>query len=116
MRNLGLLAGEDGDLAGAAEFYLEALRLQPNLLPLAVECGALLIEAGRSVEWLARLRELPQAIRRNGRIRLLKARAALAIGDLATVEHILAERPVVADLREGNTALSDIWDEYHLRR
>jgi hypothetical protein len=46
----------------------------------------------------------------------LEARAALAIGDLATVELILAERPVVADLREGNTALSDIWDEYHLRR
>ena len=33
------LAGEDGDLAGAAEFYLEALWLQPDLLPLAAECG-----------------------------------------------------------------------------
>ena len=116
LRNLGLLAGEGGDLMGAAEFYLEALRLQPNLLPLAVECGALLIETGRSVDWLARLRELPKAIRQNGRIRLLEARAVLATGNLATVEHILAERPVVADLREGNTALSDIWDEYQLRR
>ena len=83
----------------------------------AAGCGvrpALLIEAGPSFDELARLRELPQAIRQNSRIRLLEARATLATGDLATVELILAERPVVADL-QGDTALSDIWDEYHLR-
>ncbi len=83
---------------------------------MAAECGALLIEAGRPAEWLARVTELPAAVRQDGRIRLLEARAALAAGDLATVEQILAERPVVADLREGDNALSDAWFEYHLQR
>ncbi len=116
LRNLGMLAWEQGDMALAAHFYRAALDLQPALLPLLVECGALLIEAGRPAEWLARVAELPAAVRQDGRIRLLEARAALAAGDLATVEQILAERPVVADLREGDNALSDVWFEYHLQR
>lgn len=116
LRNLGVLAWEEGDPASAAASYLAALDLRPDLLPLAAECGALLIEAGRPAEWLARVAELPAAVRQDGRIRLLEARAALAAGDLATVEQILAERPVVADLREGDNALSDAWFEYHLQR
>lgn len=116
LRNLGMLAWEQGDRTLAAHFYRAALDLQPALLPLLVECGALLIEAGRPAEWLARVAELPAAVRQDGRIRLLEARAALAAGDLATVEQILAERPVVADLREGDNALSDAWFEYHLQR
>lgn len=35
---------------------------------------------------------------------------------LATVERVLAERPVVADLREGEIALSELWFEYHACR
>jgi len=116
LRNLAVLARDNGNPALAAELYLAAQRLQPALLPLAVECGKALIEAGRSAEWLALASQLPEAIRSKGRIRLLEGRAALATGDLATVERILAERPVVDDLREGETALSDIWFEYHLRR
>ncbi len=115
-RNLAVLAQDAGDPALAVERYLAALDLRPDVLPLAVECGSALLEAGQAAAWLARLPGLPPAIRRNGRIRLLEARAALATGDLATVERILAERPVVADLREGDTALSDVWHEYHVQR
>ncbi len=116
LRNLAVLALDEGDPALAAERYLAALSLRPDLLPLVVECGSALIRAGRAADWLARLADLSPAIRRNGRIRLLEARAALAIGDVAAVERVLAERPVVADLREGETALSDIWFEIHVQR
>jgi tetratricopeptide (TPR) repeat protein len=116
LRNLAALAQAEGNLALAAELYLAALELRPDLLPLAVECGSVLIEAGRAAEWLARLTALPVEVRQNGRICLLEARSALATGDFATVERILAARPVVADLREGDTALSDVWFEFHLQR
>lgn len=116
LRNLAVLALDEGDPSLAAERYLAALDLRPGLLPLAAECGGALVAAGRAADWLARLPGLPPAVRENGRIRLLTARAALAAGDLATVERILTQRPVVADLREGETALSDIWFEYHVQR
>ncbi len=116
LRNLAVLAQAEGDLAQAAELCLAALDLRPDLRPLAAECGALLIEAGQPAAWLARVAGLPEAVRRNGRIRLLEARAALAVADLATVERVLAERPVVADLREGEIALSELWFEYHACR
>lgn len=116
LRNLGMLAWEQGELAPAVAFYLAALDLQPTLLPLLVECGALLIEAGLSAKWLSRVCELPAAVRYNGRIRLLEARAALANGDFPIVEQILAEHPIVPDLREGEIALSELWFEYHACR
>jgi len=83
---------------------------------LAVECGRALVEADRSHEWLDLVADLPEPIRSVGRIRLLQAQAALAVGDFETVERTFADRPVVADMREGEVSLSQLWFDYHERR
>jgi hypothetical protein len=115
-RNLAILAQEEGNLDVAAELLVAACRMLPSLLPLAVECGRSLIDANRSHEWLDLLVELPQPIRSEGRIRLLEAQAALAAGDLQPAERFFADRVTVADLREGENTLSDLWFDFHERR
>lgn len=116
LRNLAVLAYQDGQLDRAAELYIAACRLRPGLLPLAVECGRTLIAAERAGEWLQLVADLPRPTRGVGRIRLLQAQAALAVGDFAAVERTFAERPVVADMREGEVSLSQLWSDYHERR
>ena len=116
LRNLAVLAQEEGDLSGGADLLIATCRLKPGLLPLAVECGRCLIAANRPHDWLDLLAELPRPIQAAGRIRLLQAQAALAAGDLPVVERFFAERVVIPDLREGETALSDLWFGFHERR
>jgi len=115
LRNLAVLALEEERSDEAADLYVAAHRLRPALLPLAVECGRTLIEVERPGQWLALLADLPAPLRAVGRIRLLEAQAALAVGDLKRVERVFADRPVVDDLREGEVSLSHLWFEYHER-
>jgi hypothetical protein len=116
LRNLAVLARQDGQLGEAAELYIAACRMQPSLLPLAVECGRTVIEAERPDAWLTLLDELPESVRQVGRVRLLQAQAALAVGDFEAVKRVFAERPVVDDMREGEVSLSQLWFDFHERR
>jgi len=116
LRNLAVLAVQEGRLDKAAQLYVAALRLRPSLLPLAAECGQTLIELDRPGEWLHLLAELPGPIRAKGRIRLLEGQAALAVGDFERVERLFAGKLVIADLREGERSLSHLWFDFHERR
>ena len=115
IRNLGILAWEAGQLKEAIDLISSALRMRPDLLPLVTECGRLLLEAGRSREWLDLLPELPQSVRASGRVRLLEAQAALALNEFELVKRFFSEGIVVEDLREGETVLSDLWYAYQER-
>lgn len=67
-------------------------------------------------EALDAIESLPEAIRAHSRIRLLEARAGLALGELDRVGPVLAEDFELVDLREGETSLSDLWFAYQARR
>ena len=116
LRNLAVLDEEQGRFDDAAERYIRALQLRPDLLPLAMECGRVLIAAGRPGDWLDLVVELPGPVRRAGRIRLLEGQAALDAGDLGRVERVLAAKLVIEDLREGERSLSHLWFDYHTQR
>ena len=96
--------------------YIEAHRLRPACVPLTIECGNALLAAGRHQDWLDILAAAPEALRTNGRVRLLEARAALALGDYAEVASLLAQGLVIADLREGDQSLSDLWYDFQIQR
>jgi tetratricopeptide (TPR) repeat protein len=115
-RNLALVAADAGQLDRAAECYRQAHRLKPDLLPLTLEAGHLLLKAGHADEALEMIAELSNAQRLNGRIRLLEGRALLAAGDLEAVGDLLAEPFSVDNLREGEPSLSDLWFDFHERR
>jgi hypothetical protein len=116
MRNLAVLAGEEGRPASAADRYVEAVGMQPALAPLVIECGQALLDAGQPQRWRDLLAELPAPLRTVGRVRLLEAQAALALGDFDAVAAFFADEVVLPDQREGRTSLSDLWFAYHEQR
>jgi len=75
-----------------------------------------LIEAGRSQDMLNFMDDLPPQISDLGRMQIMEAQAAMKIGDLQRVEDILQSRPSVADVREGEVILSNLWFEMHEKR
>jgi tetratricopeptide (TPR) repeat protein len=115
-RNLAVLAWEQGHLEEAAQLMTKALRMAPHLLPLAIESGRCLLEAGRTREWLELLEELPKSIRSTGRMRLLQAQAALSENKMSLVESFFKDKVIIHDLREGENSLSDLWFDYHAKR
>jgi len=115
-RNLAVVSRDEGKHGEALDWIVAAMLGRPDLLPLAVECGNMLLEAGRHGDWLGIMAVLPRAIRNSGRIRMMECRAALATGDLDRAQKILDDCPVVIDLREGDRALSDLWFNLHEQR
>ena len=132
-RNVALLALHEGDAGAAARQYEAALRsptadrtrvVEPLLAvgtaaahpALAIEALGAYLAAGDGNRALALIETLPVAQRARGRVRLLEATAALAAGDLARCGEILADPELaVADLREGEDSLDELWWEYQTR-
>jgi hypothetical protein len=112
-RNLAVLAWNEGSVNDAANLLVEAYHAVPELLSLAVECGRCLIEADRCQEWLTLVQGMPASLRSNGRIRLLEAQAALKQGDFKVAERFFRDEVVIADLREGENSLTDLWFNHH---
>ena len=116
LRNLAVVAGHRKQHAAAADLLAEAQALRPDLLPLAVEWARALLRAGRAKDLLAHRDALPPAVRDAGRMRMLCGQAALKEGRLAEVEALLRENIVIADMREGEVSLSDLWFGLHEQR
>ncbi|MCX5208073.1 DUF5107 domain-containing protein [Kitasatospora sp. NBC_00240] len=108
-RSLAALAAHSGDLDEAARAYREALRLAPALLPLVLESAGVLLRAGHPREVLERLEALDAAQRATGRVRWTEARAALQAGDVERCGRLLHEGIEVADIREGEGSLHELW-------
>jgi Domain of unknown function (DUF5107) len=112
LRNLAAASGLMGALGRSAEQYLRALDLMPDLPQLRVEAIEALIAADRLPEAIALAQTAPPSSFA-GRFRFLEARAAVLQGDVGRAEAILAGGLEVADLREGEVSLSDLWLAVH---
>jgi len=116
LRNLAVLAREAKRLDEAADLLAEALRMQPDCLALAVECGRALLQADRAGAWIELAKDFPSEVAATGRVLLLVGEAHLALGHLDEVAAILRTAPEIEDLREGEVALSDLWYRMHEQR
>jgi hypothetical protein len=108
LRNLAAASGLMGELERSAEQYLRALDLRPDVAQLRLEAIEALIAVNHLPEAIALARAAPESSFA-GRFGLLEARAAVLHGDLALAESILDRGLEVADLREGESSLSDLW-------
>jgi hypothetical protein len=115
-RDLAVLAREDGDEQKASDLWLTAAGVAPELLPLAIECAKSLYLAKRYKDLLAFVASRPALIRDHGRLRLWSAMASLAIGDLESVCRYFQGECDIANIREKETSLSDLWFGYHEQR
>ncbi len=116
LRNLAVLAVQDGRTDEGADLYLAAREMAPNLAPLANECCRALLRAGRRRDMLDLLRRMPERVRSHPRIRIAEAEAALELHDFDTTQRILESNLVLADLREGDASLSELWFRMHEER
>jgi tetratricopeptide (TPR) repeat protein len=108
LRNLAAAGGLMGEPGPSAERYLRALELAPDVAQLRLEAIQALITADRYPEAIALARAAP-ASSFAGRFRFLQACAAVLHGELRLAESILERGLEVADLREGEDSLSDLW-------
>ena len=116
LRNLAVLAKQQERDDEATELYVEACRAQPDLLPLAIECGAALLHADQPRRFVELHSNLDQSVQHHPRLRFLLARAQLELGRLDDVERFLRSDTIVPDIREGETSLTDLWFSLHERR
>jgi tetratricopeptide (TPR) repeat protein len=112
-RNLAQLARDSKDDAAAAQLWLEASRLLPDVVQLAIECSNALLQVRRFKDLLSHQATLPQTVRENWRMQMLSARASLGEGDLEAVRRYFDSDINPASVREQEVALTDIWFEMH---
>ena len=112
---LSVLERRENHAQRAVELLTRALQLAPDLRQLKTDLLEALLEAGRPAEALAHIDALSEAERLIGRICLLEIQASLAVGDLDRASAIFATNFVVADLREGDDILEELWYELQLR-
>lgn len=116
LRNLALLADQLGQRETAADIYWRAMSLAPKVAPLAVECMRVLLSAGQAQRVLDMMVDLYPSVKNHDRIRLFHAQAAMQCGDLETVQAYIESRTEIANIREAETALSDLWYQYQEQR
>jgi Domain of unknown function (DUF5107) len=112
LRNIAAASGLMGEPGRSAEQYLRALDLMPDVAQLRVEAIEALIAANRFPEAIE-LSQTAPASSFAGRFRFLEAWAAVFQGDVRRAESILERGLEIADLREGETSLSDLWLALH---
>ncbi len=108
LRNLAAASGLMGEPERSAERYLRALELVPGVAQLRLEAIQALIAANRLPEAIALAQAAPVSSF-TGRFRYLQAWAAVLHGEVRLAESILDAGLEVADLREGEASLSDLW-------
>lgn len=111
MRNLGKLACFESRHEEAARLLKQAHDMEPALESLAIECVGVLLETGHAAEALNVFDRMPASATRQGRLRVLKAKAALANGMTEHAAELLGADLVIADIREGETILNELWWE-----
>ncbi len=116
LRNLACLAQRRGDAGSASALYDEAWSLASAEArrALIVEYLAALSAAGRYTEGRAALDSLPAEAFDDDRVQIWRGEIALALGDFEAVEAVLQRDYAV--IREGENALTDLWNELCARR
>jgi tetratricopeptide (TPR) repeat protein len=112
LRNLAAASSLMGEPERSADQYQRALDLMPGLPQLRVEAIEALIAADRFTEAIA-LSQAAPASSFAGRFQFLQAWAAVLHGDVRLAESILERGLEIADLREGDVSLSDLWLMVH---
>lgn len=111
-RNLAALAASREHWDDANENFERALTLVPHQLPLLLEALGCLVFSHEPERALALVDRMGNAHRLCGRVRLLEAQAALGAGDLERCGRVIGGGIEIADLREGEGSLHELWWNY----
>ena len=111
-RNLSVLHSKKDDIGNALLCMEKAAELNFDL-PIAIEYSRLLLQAEQYGRLFDFINGRPADVRENWRIQMMKAQAAVHIGEFDAALEILNGELEVSDLREGEVLLSDLWIQLH---
>ena len=95
-------------MEGAADLYIQAVNMLPER-SIVKEAFQILNKIGKSREVVRLYDNLREDVRAYGRIKMLLIEGLLGAGDIERAEKMLNDNIEVADVREGETKLTDLW-------
>lgn len=112
---LAMLAEKDKKLDFAAEHIEKALKLQKDR-HIALEALRIHNLAKKYSETVKLYQSLPSHIKALGRAKLHLIKASIQTNALKTAEKLLVKPFVIADIREGELSLSDLWFDLQAKK
>ena len=108
LRSRAVICQLDDDHAAAAEYLREAVSLlpEPNI---ARETLMALRKAGRPKDVIRMYNSFPAKVRAVGRLKVLLIEALIDGGSLIKADQMLSGSIELADIREGEIMLTDLW-------
>ena len=108
LRCVAVLLFQSDEKEKAADLMLEAVMMKQQR-HLALEALRILSEAGRYADIERVAAALPEPIQKLGRLKTILADALLELGRLTEAERLLLGDFEMADVREGEVKLTDLW-------
>ena len=97
------------DNAQAFALAFEAAKLRPDYVPLVVTFGELAIRAGEYAAYIAFCDTCNDTVKQTGRVKMYLGQCLVMLGEYTAAEQYINTDLVVADVREGEYAISNIW-------
>ncbi len=98
-----------GDNKKAFELAFEAAQLKPDYAPLVICMGELAIRAGEYSKFVDFCKDCNEEIKQTGRVKMYLGQCLVMMNDYKAAEKYINVDLVVADVREGEYAISNIW-------
>lgn len=110
LRCLAVLEMRRGNADCAADMLCEATGMKP-IRPLVIETLEVLSGAQQYERMYRLMNTLPEKVRSLGRVKVFEIQALLRTGRYDEAEELLMSHIVLADVREGDVLLTDLWFE-----
>lgn len=109
-RNLAMLYGNEfADRETACMWMRKAIALKKENRNLLMDAAAILLAAGYAEEWLTLYDSLEDGVKKDNRLRYACVKAYMMQERYFEAASILNSRFELADVKEGDTSLSDTW-------
>ncbi len=114
LRNLAMIyKNELGDTNKSYELMSRSISLNVKCRALAIDTAVTFLENDRAEEWLKVFDGLDKSLKTDGRLRFYCAKAYMALEQYEKAAEILNKDFVMPDIKEGDTAITDVWQELY---
>ena len=110
LRNLAMIyKNELGDNRRATEYIRRALKLNTKTRGIILDAANIFLASELYTEWLALYDSLTDEQKKDGRFKLNCGKALMKLGRWAEAATFINSDLVMPDIKEGDTAISDVW-------
>lgn len=109
---LAVLSGQSGEHTAACTYWSRAWACLPGNYWILRDMFSDYHAAGKDAQWIEYYHTLPEKLQQNGRLLRLLASAYLALDRIEDCGRLLQSGFEMADLREGEDSLSELWQCY----